>query len=307
MKEEENEKIEEKKEEEIPTFTAPKDEGNEEIPTFTAPKGGDDDVPTFTAPKGPGIDGKYCHHHPSKPAAGKCNKCGKYICKDCLETCAVTINGQAYNLCFDCCNNIFKEDEKKFAKDKRTIMFHYVLTIIGMVIGGIFGIGGGILGLLIGAVIGGSFLAAFKPVMQSFVEFIKGIFELASGNILEGIFKFIGGFFQFLIVAIQCAFRTTKKMIIYTRYLISTNNALKETRTALKQIKDFMDYMNYMENNPKADVSKLVAEGGALAGNSYAVLFAEKGEKAADEALRHATTIIAENGEIIRKFDVNAA
>lgn len=67
-----------------PKCGTPIQASNNDIPTFTPPT---NDVPTFTPPTQPArhFDGPVCYHHPDEPAAGQCARCGKYICRDCVE------------------------------------------------------------------------------------------------------------------------------------------------------------------------------------------------------------------------------
>ena len=299
-------KMEDKKEEkkveneETPVFTPP-EEGND-IPVFIPPEESSD-IPVFTPPKDAKITGPVCYHHPQEPAVGTCTRCGKNICKECAESCMV--EGGEYSgkhLCYDCCQNLFKEDEQKLQKDKNKIMFHYVLTIIGIVIGALFGQGDLFLTIMF-AMIGGAFLSAVKPIGSALVECFKGIIELAAGgSIMAGIVQFLVGVVKFLIVAVQCAIRTIGKLITYTNYLRKATKAINADKEALQQLKDFMTYMEVKNRNQNMDLDALTKEGSELYNNSYARVLKEQGEQAADNMLRQATTRIAENGEIIRSF-----
>ena len=291
-------KEDEKNNEEIPVFKAPE----EEIPTFTPPE---EDIPTFTAPT---ADAKYngvaCKNHPNRPAVAQCARCGQNICKDCAETCSVGSGEYAgKHLCFDCCKALFDEDKKELRKNRNIVMFQYILTIIGVVIGAIIGADGGAVTVIICAAIGGSLLVALKPIFSSLIDIFSGLFEAASGgSILTGIIKFIAGAIKFLFVALQCLVRTVIKLVKYTNYLIKANKAINSDKQAIRELQDFMVYMDVRARKPKEDIAKLMQEGGELFNNSYAKLLVEKGEEVADQMLRVATTRIAENGEIIRTF-----
>lgn len=292
-------------ENEIPTFTPPTD-GEDEIPTFTPPTDGEDEIPTFTPPKPSKNNGPKCYKHPEEDAMANCSKCGKPICKDCAESCMV--DGAGYDgkyLCYDCSKKIFEEDERKLKKDRLKVGLKFGLFIAGILIGGAFGAADGLVPALIFAMIGGSFLSAFKPICGVFVDILKGIFELATGgSIAAAIINVLVGVIKFLILAIQCTIANIIKLVKYITYLVKANKAINATRDALRQLDDFMEYMAVKAANGGRDLSELVGEGGSLENNEYARVLREKGEAAADEMLRRATTTIAANGEIIRTFVV---
>lgn len=264
----------------------------------------EDKIKTFTPPKNPNAP-KMCYKHPDEEAYATCSNCGKYICKDCAESCAVTNDddGTRY-LCYDCCEELFKDQERKLKKDTNKIIFQYALTVIGILIGALLGADGGVFGALMFAVIGGAFLSAIKPIASSLAEMVKGVIKLAvGGSIMEAIVDFLVGIFKFLVVVVQCTIRTVSKLISYTKYLISANKAIKETQQALQQLADFMAYMEIRQKSKDFDLDTLLSdEGSALFNNSYARALRDEGEEKADQMLRHATTTIAENGEIIRSF-----
>ena len=299
-KEETNVKENIKENEEIPTFTPPKED---EIPTFTPPE---DDIPTFTAPTGETkFDGPACKNHPNHPAVAQCARCGENICKECAETCSVSGGEYAGKyLCFDCCKALFDDDKKELSKNRNKVMIQYIITLIGVIIGGAIGASGGsIITVIIFAAIGGSLLVALKPIFSALGDAISGIVEAAAGgSILSGIIQFLVGVVKFLIVAVQCIIRTSIKLTRYTIYLVKANKAINSDKEALKELQDFMTYMDVRARKPHEDIAKLMQEGGELYNNSYAKLLVEKGEEVADQMLRVATTRIAENGEIIRTF-----
>ena len=279
-------------------------ENVDEIPTFTPPSK-DDEIPTFEAPKNANPTGEVCYHHQNEPAVGHCARCGKAICKDCAESCAV--GGGEYkgkNLCYDCCKALFEEDKDKLKKDKNKIMIQYILTLVGVILGASIGISEkDAVVAVICAMIGGSLLVAIKPIGSAFWEITKGIIEAAAGGgIAEAIINVLTGIFKFIIVAIQCTIRTISKIIRYTIYLIKASKAIKQDMEALQQLQDFMQYMEVTSNNKGVDLETLMQDGSELYNNSYARVLRDSGEEAADQMLRQATTIIAENGEIIRNF-----
>ncbi len=261
---------------------------NEEIKTFTPPKGGQQEEAV-------------CYKHPTEEAYTKCDNCGKYICKDCAESCSLD---DGTHLCYDCCELLFQEQERKLKRDKNKIVSKFALTIMGVLIGIIMGISDGLAMAFILAVLFGSFLTAIKPISQAFVEIIKGIFNLATDGIAEGIGNIISAVIMFLVAIVRCTIETTVKLISYTRYLIQANKAIQQTQAALQQLSDFMQYMEVKEKQKNFDLDTLLSEGNELYNNSYAQALKNDGEQAADQMLCRATTIIAENGEIIRNFAV---
>lgn len=289
---------------EVPTFTPPTEEN--EIPTFTPPEDGEDTIPTFTPPKPGKNNGPKCHNHPEEDAVANCAKCGKPICKECAESCMVSGGGyDGRYLCYDCSKEIFKEDESKLKKDRTKIILRFALFLGGMAAGAALGASDGAGMALILAMIGGSFFSAIKPIISAFGAFISGFFELASGgNIVSAIINIFVGIIKFLWTALVCTINNIIKLIQYTSYLIRANKAINQTKEAIRQLDDFMQYMAVKAANGGRDLSELVAEGGELENNEYARVLREQGEAAADEMLRKATTTIAENGEIIRTFTI---
>lgn len=275
----------------------------EEIPTFSAPG---DSVKSSDSSKAEDVKA-VCYKHPEEEAYATCSSCGRNICKECAESCSV--NGGTYSgkyLCYDCCENIFKEQERKLKRDKNKIMFQYALTIIGVLLGACIGADGGAVNALMFAAIGGAFLTAIKPIASSLKDIIVGVIELAvGGNFMSAIVNMLVGVVKFLIVVVQCTIRTVIKLVSYTRYLISANKAIQETQEALQQLADFMEYMEVRQRTKNFDLDTLLSEGNDLHDNTYARFLKENGEEKADEMLCRATTIIAENGEIIRNFAVS--
>ena len=107
-----------------------------DIPTFTPP------VQTFTPPSDASgtRGGPSCHFHKGEPAVAKCAKCGKLLCQDCVDSYGVSggeYAGEA--LCYDCCQELVAANVRDLTKNKRKIKFHFILSIIGMSIGFIYG------------------------------------------------------------------------------------------------------------------------------------------------------------------------
>ncbi|MCD8361688.1 MAG: hypothetical protein LUC98_01795 [Lachnospiraceae bacterium] len=293
----------------------------ESYPTFTPPNDSDNGyassgAPIFTPPGG-GMrraTNAVCYHHPSEPAAAQCARCGKYICRDCAEAFGVSAGEYANkSLCYDCCEAIIADNVAELTKNKRKIKAQFILSIIGMVLGGIFGIAygasaigaagsGGILVFLFSifffACIGGVFLSAIKAYFAMIWEAIKLIFS-GDGGWIAAIFYVL---IQCFVVAFKCIWATVTNTISYIQYLKHTSNCIEEDTAALAQIKEYMEYMTIRLQNADTDLDSLMNEGGQLANNSYARMVRTEGEQAADAAVRRATTTIAENGEIIRGF-----
>lgn len=271
-----------------------------DIPTFTPPE----QAPVFEPPKGDGMATNKCYHHPSELAVAQCVHCGKFICKDCAETFAVSTGKYAnQHLCYDCCQALFKEQQDDLTANKNVIKKQFILTLIGVVIGFIFGLTGGsfIVGLIF-AMIGGVFLTAIKPIASAFWDFMKGIFHLATGDFGSALGNIFSGLIQFLGVAVSSTIATFSKIVTYSVYLGKANKAIQETKAALAQLEEFMQYMEVRLKSKNFDLDSMLAEGSELYNNSYARTLRDKGENAADAILARATTTIAENGEIIRSF-----
>lgn len=283
----------------IPVFTAPEDD----IPTFAPPE---DDIPTFAPPENtnithfapPEFSGPACHHHRDEPAVTKCARCGHYICQDCAEAYGVTIGEYAgQSLCYDCCQALVQENIDNLQANKRSIMFTFITTLIGMALGFFFALseGGDIGAALLFMVIGGCFWT-----------FLKGWFSRIVGAIQGGGFNMtsflIGLILGFVIEAILSIYRTIRKVVECLIYLKRTSNFIEEDSNALAQMRDYMEYTQLVSRNRGVDLDTLMNQSSELFNNSYAQAVRNNGEAAADEMLRRCTTRIAENGEIIRSF-----
>ena len=289
----------------IPTFTPPNqnNQTNQGIPTFTPPRM---KAPTFTPPGG-GNQGAVCFHHSTEPAAARCARCGKYICKDCAEAYGVTSGEYAGKcLCFDCCQELVAQNVDELTRNKKKIRNQFILQLIGMVIGFIYGISMGIssgeagaafAGALIFAGIGGVFLSALKAFASLMWDAIKIAFSGEFGIIT--IFSLI---INSMIIVVKCIWVTITKTIYYIKYLRQTSGFIEEDSAALQQMRDYMEYTLVRNQNKGVDLESLMSEGSELYNNAYAQEVARNGEQAADAHLRQMTTRIAENGEIIREF-----
>ena len=282
----------------IPTFTPPG------APTFTPPK-----AQTFTPPVN---RGPVCHYHNWDPAVARCARCGKYICQDCAE--AYGVSGGEYAgqyLCYDCCQQLVAQNVADLKKNKSTIWAHFILSIIGMVLGFIFGValvgssgdfGAKIVAGLIYACIGSVFLSAMKAYLSAIWEAIKMCFSGEGGWIAAIIFLII----RSIVIGIKCIILSIVNTVRYIVYLKKTSHFIESDTAALQQMRDYMEYTMVCNQNKGVDLESLMSEGSALYNNSYAQAVRNNGEEAADAMLRQATTMIAENGEIIRNFPAAA-
>ncbi len=287
---------------------------NESIPTFTPPT-----APIFTPPTQEQNNGPVCYHHNGEPAVARCARCGKYICKDCAEAYGVTAGEYAgKHLCYDCCEQIVADNIAELTKNKQQIKTQFIISLVGMCIGFLLGFIGGIAGgiqshsfgaglmygLMAGIIyglIGGVFLTFMKLYLAIVWESIKAVF----GNLLDPpamIGALIGVAIAFCIGAIKCMFYCIRNTIEYIQYLKKTDGFIESDTEALNQMRAYMEYTLVRNNNKGVDLEDLMNEGSELFNNSYAQAVRANGEEAADAALRQATTMINERGEIIRDF-----
>lgn len=273
-----------------PKCGTPIQASNNDIPTFTPPA---NDVPTFTPPTQPArhFDGPVCYHHPDEPAAGQCARCGKYICRDCVEAYTVT-DGEYANqcLCYDCCQDLVAENVSTLKKQKGKITALLVATIIGMVIGATF--------------FSESTTAGFICMFWfgSFWWWIKNTVS-AWWNNPDGR-SFVGFFGAGIGGLIIAPIKTIIKVVQCITHLIETSKFIEEDSAALVQMREYMEYTQVMSRNKGVDLETLMGQGSELYNNSYAQMVSTQGEAAADAMLRQCTTRIAENGEIIRDFAI---
>ena len=281
---------------------------NTGIPSFTPP------TPTFEPPKNtkPQFNGPACYYHHDEPAVAKCARCGKFICQDCFDNYGVSggeYAGQA--LCYDCCQQLVAENVEELKRNKSKIKFQFILSIIGMAIGFIFGmsagiesgdIGAGFLSGLIFACIGGVFLSAVKAFFSLTWEAIKIAF---AGQF--GILTILSIIFQTIVIVFKCIWVTISNTFYYIKYLKDTSGFIDSDTAALQQMKDYMEYTMIRNQNRGVDLETLLNQKSELADNSYARMVQEKGEEGAEAALRDCVATINENGEIIRSFNNRAA
>lgn len=306
----------EMKAESVPTFTAPTEEipafdapgastnetvtnNNDAIPTFKAPSNA---IPTFTAPPKPHFSGPACHYHNDEPAVGRCARCGKPLCQDCCDSYGV-VSGQyaGKHLCYDCTQEIVAENVSELTANLNKIKGQFILQIIGMVIGFIFGISGGFGSALICACIGGVFLSALKAFFSLAWECIKIAF---AGQF--GVLTIISIIFNLVVIVGKCIWVTVSQTIQYIVYIKKTSGFIESDSKFLEQIKEYMEYTMIRQQNRGVDLETLMQEGSQLYNNSFAQMVRDQGEEKAEAYMSQCVTRIAENGEIIRDFP-NAA
>lgn len=291
---------------------------NGAIPTFTPP------APTFTPP------GQFvppsnasCHYHAGEPAVARCARCGKYICEDCYDNYGVNsgeYEGEA--LCYDCCKELVAANVQELTKNKRKIKFHFILSIIGMSIGFIYGFfvplfsaiaEGSFSGeVLLTTFITGIFSAGIGGVFFSFIKFyfqcmwigIKESFKALfnGGGIAAIIGVFIGLGIRIFIEMFKSIYYTIRNTIDYIKYLKETSGFIESDTAALQQMADYMEYTLIRNQNRGVDLETLLSEKSELANNSYAQMVLSQGEAQAEAHIRSCVASINENGEIIRDF-----
>ena len=278
-----------------PTFTPPS--GNKAAPTFTPP------AQTFTPPR---HSGPSCYYHNDEPAVARCVRCGKNLCQDCYDSYGFTSGqyaGQA--LCYDCTQQIVADDMAVLAKNKRKIKAQFIISLIGMGIGLIFGIsigssggfGSALLTGIIGAAIGGVFLSAMKVFFSMVWEVIK---IAVSGQF--GILTIFSILWNIIVLIFKCFITTISNTIYYIRYLRQTSSSIESDQAALNQMRDYMEYTMVRNKNRGVDIETLLQQNSELASNSVAQMARTQTEEQIEASMRNCVATINENGEIIRSF-----
>ena len=283
----------------IPTFTPPQGGLDKQAPTFTPPAPTfTPPAPTFTPPRAY-ANGPACYYHPDEPAVAKCARCGKLICQDCFDNYGVSAGEyEGHALCYDCCQQLVAENIAELKRNKRVIKFQFILSLIGIILGFIFGCaaGGPIAGLIYGCV-GGVFLSAVKAYCSMLWEAIKIAF---SGQF--GIVTVISLIIQSAIIIFKCIGATVSNTYHYIVYLKQTSGFIESDTAALRQMQDYMEYTLIRNMNRGVDIQTLLQQDSRLADNSYAHMVQSQGEAQAEANLRGCVATINENGEIIRSF-----
>ncbi|MDD3219577.1 MAG: zinc-ribbon domain-containing protein [Lachnospiraceae bacterium] len=318
--------------EEMPIFRGPQNVTQEEIPAFRAPQQLDSsmseihnmnnakqfnpkgfsspqkEMPTFTAPDNSWEpEGPVCTYHETEPAVTNCARCGAPLCEDCAESYGFTDGKYAGQiLCYDCTSQIVQEDIDRLNNNYSSIKQQFMFFMIGVIVGGLFGLAMGIengilsalVDFLIMAAIGGSFATFIKR----FLSAVPGFF-VPSGNIMISVAIGIGKFlFYFCLYALMAIFDTTKKLIHYITYMKKTNGIIQYDTDALARMRDYMEYTQVRNRNRNLDLQTLLKQQSQLQGNSYAQTVMQQGEAQAEATIHQYITRIAENGEIIREF-----
>lgn len=272
------------------------------VPTFIPP------TPTFTPPKNNAHvhNGPVCYYHHDEPAVAKCARCGKYLCQDCFDSYGVTNDqyaGQA--LCYDCTHELVADNVAQLTKNKNKIRMQFIISLVGIVLGFIFGLsegkGGGagsafVTGI-IGAAVGGVFLSAMKVFFSLLWDGIK---IAVSGNF--GVLTVLSLFFNIIVLIFKCLFTTISNTIYYITYLKRTSGFIESDQAALRQMQDYMEYTMVRNQNRGVDIETLLKENSELADNSVAQMARTQTEEQIEASMRSCVASINENGEIIRSF-----
>ncbi len=207
-------------------------------------------------------------------------------------------------MCYDCYRALVADNVAQLKKNKGKIMFQFILSIIGMTIGFIYGAssaaGSGFWGVLfsgfIFACIGGVFLTAIKMFCSMFIETLEAALD---AGIIAGI---LIGIIQSIVLIGKCIWLTISNTIYYIKYLKETSGFIESDSAALARMADYMEYSLIRNRNRGVDIATLLNQQSELADNSYARMVRENGEAGAEAALRECVATINENGEIIRSF-----
>ena len=296
----------------VPQFTAPGSvdgnktvtNGDASIPKFKAP---DKDIPTFTAPQRQRTNRFVCYYHEDEPAAGRCVRCGKNLCKDCCDSYGVTSGQYAgKHLCFDCTQELVQENVSTLKTNYATIKSRYVICIIGCVVGALiglaFGSSGGAGGLLVFGILCAAIGGSAGNFFRSFFAAVPSFF-VSTGNIVLslciGFAKFVIYFFTY---ALKALVETIQKISYYASYMKRTQGFIESDSAALRQMQEYMEYTMIRQKNRGVDLETLMQQGSQLYNNSFAQMVRDQGEDQAEAYMRQCVTRIAENGEIIRDF-----
>lgn len=289
-----------------PKITIPSEKMTGSIPVFTPPESSSTDsktsgVPIFAPPK----DSNVCYCHTNEAAVTKCTNCGRLICKDCADSYIITgdFEFSGKPLCYECANAVFQEDIEIHNANMHEIRTQFIITFIGMIIGGaIFASAGGLAGFLIGFLAGGclgTFLWTFC------VEFIRGFIALI-GAVVSADESFIGAafgaVFNMFIGAGKAILGTFTKLFKYTFYLLKIKHYKNIAETGLREITAYYEYTIIRSRNIGMDLSALMASGGELENNSFAQSVVTLGETQALENINQIRISYNEFGEIVRDF-----
>jgi hypothetical protein len=212
-----------------------------------------------------------CYHHPSRQAAAQCAKCGKAICKNCVDDYGVSVGQYAGKaLCYDCTSGLVAANVAEIDRiRKETAGIMGILSIVGCFL---------------------------KEVFIAIRNMFRGGSMAASGNPAGGIVMMWAMCIQLPLAPIMGIFRFIKRHSLIKQF----DGIIASDSQALQQMRDYFAYTLTMEQHKGIDLATLAAEGGELFENTYAKTVLSKGEPAARTQLRNSVVRIAENGEIVR-------
>lgn len=312
---------------EIPTFDPPAAAGTDEpeLPSidvpglqgFDSPQKQNPDVPIFSPPMAPTFEppsapvftppvrthyGPSCYYHQDEPAVTSCARCGKPLCQDCLDSYGVSSGEYAGRaLCYDCTRELVAENVEILSANKSKIKAQFIVSLVGIVLGFIFGVSSGgegaFLAGLVFAAVGGVFLSAMKVFFSLVWEAIKIAF---SGNF--GLLTVFSLAFHILVLIVKCFITTISNTFYYITYLKQTSGFIESDQNCLRQMQDYMEYTLVRNQNRGVDIETLLKENSQLANNSVAQMARTQTEEQIEASMRNCVATINENGEIIRSF-----
>lgn len=307
----------------VPVFTPPTSDASAKsapsVPVFTPPTGdalakskaifppGDGGktagMPMFAPPPG---DSRVCYCHTNEPAVTRCASCGSPICRDCADS--YCIEGEDFEfsgrpLCYPCASKVFQEDIELHKANMQKIWIQFGITFAGMLVGGIIGATqAGAAGFLAGFLIGGC-LGTFAWTFL--IEMVHGLLAVV-GAMVTGGEGFIGEIFKALfnivIAGAKAVIGTFTKIIKYIFYLIRTKRFKDIAENGLRELTEYYEYTLVRSTNKGVDLGALMAEGGALANNTFAQQVATVGETQALQNIAQIKVTFNEFGEIVRDF-----
>jgi len=215
--------------------------------------------------------GMNCFHHPSQPAVAQCARCGKPICRNCVDDYGVAVGQYAGKvLCYDCTAGLVAANVAEIEKIRAQTA--------------------GILGILS---IFGCFM---KEVFLAIRTICRGTSMALSANPAGGIVMMWGMCIQLPLTPIKAIWRFIKRHRLIKQF----DGIIASDSQALQQMRDYFAYTQTMEQHKGVDLATLAAQGSELYDNTYAKAVLSGGERSARAQLRRSVVQIAENGEIIR-------
>lgn len=304
-----------------PTFTPPGQDA-QVAPTFTPPGG--DAVPIFTPPDAAIGNVETCCDHTRRPAVANCSRCGRPMCQDCVDALGVGAGEFAGKpLCATCTYELIEENNRLLVEQYKYIKYGYINMAIGAIVGvflmsfvspwialltgayNAFGPTAIFVINILGACAGMGFRLVFRDTAKLFFgmrERDTYEYESMLGRICALLFSAILSFLLCLFIA---PIRAAQTLIRYLRYQRETRNFIEEGNAALDSIEQYMTLTTVLDQNPNIDIRELTREGGVLENNPYAQTYIEHGQQAVENHVREQATIIAQNGEVIRGFELS--